>query len=363
MHTSQRKSISSHIICGSLLDTEDSDISWTKTLTCTHQLSNYSQFFFPQVSCQCTDCKLIRGWVGMSPSARVWRLSRATAIHQHTNPAVEDSGSVLHHNWNPHWENDQICCFCRFRPTQTKAKKTKTETKLEFFGFEDKEEEEGEEGPEGGASGKSSYKIKYFGFDDLSESDSEDESCQVKEKKARKAAAALASLSSSVDSPHTSDSQDSQASSNTGEFFLFLTYHITPSLPFFLYRCPLCHLQFDFSQMPSIFVRNPVLEPPRDKKDARENQVISPKTLALGWKRSSVDLKRYQRVSLSLYTEVMMSGYHLCEWPSLWSTAIWSCWDGHLLLFIDVSISLTSGQFAYINQAVGGEGQRGKIVH
>uniref|UniRef100_H2STS9 Wings apart-like protein homolog n=1 Tax=Takifugu rubripes TaxID=31033 RepID=H2STS9_TAKRU len=100
----------------------------------------------------------------------------------------------------------------RFRPTQMKAKKTKTETKLEFFGFEDKEEEEGEEGPEGGASGKSSYKIKYFGFDDLSESDSEDESCQVKEKKARKAAAALASLSSSLDSPHTSDSQDSQAS-------------------------------------------------------------------------------------------------------------------------------------------------------
>lgn len=129
-----------------------------------------------------------------------------------------------HHNWNPHWENKPIWCFCRFRPTQTKAKKTKTETKLEFFGFEDKEEEEGEEGPEGGASGKSSYKIKYFGFDDLSESDSEDESCQVKEKKARKAAAALASLSSSVDSPHTSDSQDSQASSNTGEFFLFLTH-------------------------------------------------------------------------------------------------------------------------------------------
>ncbi|TWW78294.1 Wings apart-like protein -like protein [Takifugu flavidus] len=106
----------------------------------------------------------------------------------------------------------------RFRPTQMKAKKTKTETKLEFFGFEDKEEEEGEEGPEGGASGKSSYKIKYFGFDDLSESDSEDESCQVKEKKARKAAAALASLSSSLDSPHTSDSQDSQASSNTDAF-------------------------------------------------------------------------------------------------------------------------------------------------
>lgn len=107
-----------------------------------------------------------------------------------------------------------ILLVCRFRPTQTKTKKTKTETKLEFFGFEDKEDQEGEEGSE---AGKSSYKIKYFGFDDLSESDSDDESSQAKEKKARKAAAALAALSSSVDSPHTSDSQDSHASSNTGK--------------------------------------------------------------------------------------------------------------------------------------------------
>ncbi|XP_051275758.1 wings apart-like protein homolog [Dicentrarchus labrax] len=106
----------------------------------------------------------------------------------------------------------------RFRPTQTKTKKTKAETKLEFFGFEDKEDQEGEVSPEGGMAGKSSYKIKYFGFDDLSESDSDEESSQVKEKKAKKAAAALAALSSSLDSPHTSDSQDSQASSNTDAF-------------------------------------------------------------------------------------------------------------------------------------------------
>lgn len=106
----------------------------------------------------------------------------------------------------------------RYRPTLTKTKKTKTETKLEFFGFEDKEDQEDEEGPEGGMAGKSSYKIKYFGFDDLSESDSDEESSQAKEKKAKKAAAALAALSSSVDSPHTSDSQDSQASSNTDAF-------------------------------------------------------------------------------------------------------------------------------------------------
>ncbi|XP_056147614.1 wings apart-like protein homolog isoform X2 [Lampris incognitus] len=101
----------------------------------------------------------------------------------------------------------------RFRPTQTKTKK---ETKLEFFGFEDKEDAEGEEGSEGGTAGSSSYKIKYFGFDDLSESDSDEESSPAKEKKAKKAAAALAALS--VDSPQTSDSQDSQASSITDTF-------------------------------------------------------------------------------------------------------------------------------------------------
>ncbi|CAL8298998.1 unnamed protein product [Merluccius merluccius] len=106
----------------------------------------------------------------------------------------------------------------RFRPTQTKTKK---ETKLEFFGFEDKEDHGSEEGCEGGAAGgSSSYKIKYFGFDDLSESDSDEESSQAKErKKAKKAAAAaLAALSASVDSPQTSDSQDSQTSSNTDGF-------------------------------------------------------------------------------------------------------------------------------------------------
>ena len=104
----------------------------------------------------------------------------------------------------------------RFRPTQTKTRKTKAESKLEFFGFGDKEDQEGEDGSDAAMAGKSNYKIKYFGFDDLSESDSDDESSQAKEKKAKKAAAALAALCSSVDSPHTSDSQDSQASSNTG---------------------------------------------------------------------------------------------------------------------------------------------------
>ncbi|KAJ0066909.1 hypothetical protein NL108_004881, partial [Boleophthalmus pectinirostris] len=103
----------------------------------------------------------------------------------------------------------------RYRPTPAKPKKTKTESKLEFFGFEDKEEQGGEEGSESAMAGKSSYKIKYFGFDDLSESDSDDDSTSAKEKKHKKA---LAALSSGVDSPQTSDSQDSQASSNMDAF-------------------------------------------------------------------------------------------------------------------------------------------------
>ncbi|XP_077351745.1 wings apart-like protein homolog [Festucalex cinctus] len=110
----------------------------------------------------------------------------------------------------------------RYRTTQVKAKKTKAESKLEFFGFEDEEPKEGDEASDGAAAagGKSSYKIKYFGFDDLSDSDSDDDADgpHVKEKKARTSAAALAALGSGVDSPHTSDSQDSQASSNTDTF-------------------------------------------------------------------------------------------------------------------------------------------------
>ncbi|XP_019715861.1 wings apart-like protein homolog [Hippocampus comes] len=106
----------------------------------------------------------------------------------------------------------------RFRTACVKTKKTKAESKLEFFGFEDEEAQKGDEASEGSGGGKSSYKIKYFGFDDLSESDSDDDSPHVKEKKARTSAAALAALSFGVDSPHTSDSQDSQASSNTDTF-------------------------------------------------------------------------------------------------------------------------------------------------
>ncbi|KAK1793438.1 hypothetical protein P4O66_011427 [Electrophorus voltai] len=97
----------------------------------------------------------------------------------------------------------------RFRPSQTKSKK---ETKLEFFGFEESEGQE--EDGEPLSSGSSSYKIKYFGFDELSESDSEDEEEAIS-KGRRKARKALPeTLTARVDSPQTSDSQESQTSTN-----------------------------------------------------------------------------------------------------------------------------------------------------
>lgn len=62
---------------------------------------------------------------------------------------------------------------------------------------------------------------------------------------------------------------------------------VTPSLQF----C--ADYNVIFPQMLLTFLMNPVLEPQRDIKDTQENQVISPKMLALDLKRSSVDLKRY----------------------------------------------------------------------
>ncbi|XP_055028423.2 wings apart-like protein homolog isoform X2 [Misgurnus anguillicaudatus] len=98
----------------------------------------------------------------------------------------------------------------RFRPTQNKSKK---ETKLEFFGFEENDVQDAD--GEATVSGSTSYKIKYFGFDDLSESDSEEEDdSEAKEKKEKKAMA----LSTSADSPqsnHSQESQQSQSSANT----------------------------------------------------------------------------------------------------------------------------------------------------
>ncbi|XP_043119030.1 wings apart-like protein homolog [Puntigrus tetrazona] len=98
----------------------------------------------------------------------------------------------------------------RFRTTQSKTKK---ETKLEFFGFEENEAQDAD--GDATASGSTSYKIKYFGFDDLSESDSEDEdSSAVKERKKNKKAATEA-LSTSAGSPQINDSQESQQSQSS----------------------------------------------------------------------------------------------------------------------------------------------------
>ncbi|XP_062269883.1 wings apart-like protein homolog isoform X1 [Platichthys flesus] len=59
---------------------------------------------------------------------------------------------------------------CRIRPTQTKTKK---DSKLELFGFEDADALQ-ENSPHN-TEGCSNYKIKYFGFDDMSNSDGSDE--------------------------------------------------------------------------------------------------------------------------------------------------------------------------------------------
>ncbi|KAI7804855.1 putative wings apart-like protein-like protein, partial [Triplophysa rosa] len=102
----------------------------------------------------------------------------------------------------------------RFRPTQSKSKK---ETKLEFFGFEENEAQDAD--GEATVSGSTSYKIKYFGFDDLSESDSdsdaEDNSAAKERKKDKKAATAVSTSADSPQSNHSQESQQSQSSTNT----------------------------------------------------------------------------------------------------------------------------------------------------
>uniref|UniRef100_A0A9J7YXS3 Wings apart-like protein homolog n=1 Tax=Cyprinus carpio carpio TaxID=630221 RepID=A0A9J7YXS3_CYPCA len=101
----------------------------------------------------------------------------------------------------------------RFRTTQSKSKK---ETKLEFFGFEENEAQDTD--GDGVASGSTSYKIKYFGFDDLSESDSEDEDdSAAKERKKNKKAAVAEALAASVGSPQINDSQESQESQSNSQ--------------------------------------------------------------------------------------------------------------------------------------------------
>uniref|UniRef100_A0A9J7YVH5 Wings apart-like protein homolog n=1 Tax=Cyprinus carpio carpio TaxID=630221 RepID=A0A9J7YVH5_CYPCA len=98
----------------------------------------------------------------------------------------------------------------RFRPTQSKSKK---ETKLEFFGFEENEAQDAD--GDATASGSTSYKIKYFGFDDLSESDSEDEDDSAAKEKKKNKKAETEALTTSVGSPQINDSQESQQSQSS----------------------------------------------------------------------------------------------------------------------------------------------------
>lgn len=83
-------------------------------------------------------------------------------------------------------------CTCpplRFRQTQTKTRK---DSKLDLFGFEDTDahwEDDSGDNTEGG----SSYKIKYFGFDDMSDSDGADndeEEGSKEKRRVKKAASA-----------------------------------------------------------------------------------------------------------------------------------------------------------------------------
>uniref|UniRef100_A0AAX7STX3 Wings apart-like protein homolog n=1 Tax=Astatotilapia calliptera TaxID=8154 RepID=A0AAX7STX3_ASTCA len=76
----------------------------------------------------------------------------------------------------------------RFRQTQTKSKK---DSKLDLFGFEDSEAQQ-EENSSDSADGRSSYKIKYFGFDDMSDSDgAEDDGGRAKQRRRAKKKAAI----------------------------------------------------------------------------------------------------------------------------------------------------------------------------
>ncbi|KAE8283827.1 Wings apart-like protein-like protein Friend of EBNA2 protein WAPL cohesin release factor [Larimichthys crocea] len=77
----------------------------------------------------------------------------------------------------------------RFRQTQTKSKK---DSKLDLFGFEDADVRQEDSGADS-ADGGSSYKIKYFGFDDMSDSDGaddDDDGGSKQRRRAKKAAVA-----------------------------------------------------------------------------------------------------------------------------------------------------------------------------
>lgn len=68
-----------------------------------------------------------------------------------------------------------VCLRCR----QTKSKKN---SKLDLFGFDDADAHQ-EGNSADGADAGSNYKIKYFGFDDMSDSDGSDDDSGAKERR------------------------------------------------------------------------------------------------------------------------------------------------------------------------------------
>ncbi|CAJ1081368.1 wings apart-like protein homolog [Xyrichtys novacula] len=82
----------------------------------------------------------------------------------------------------------------RFRQTQTRSKK---DSKLELFGFDDAEVPQ-EENNADNADGGSSYKIKYFGFDDMSDSEEDDDKSFSKERRRRAKMAGMANVTPAI---------------------------------------------------------------------------------------------------------------------------------------------------------------------
>uniref|UniRef100_A0A669CYK8 Wings apart-like protein homolog n=1 Tax=Oreochromis niloticus TaxID=8128 RepID=A0A669CYK8_ORENI len=85
----------------------------------------------------------------------------------------------------PEQQNTRLTSFTStplFRQTQTKSKK---DSKLDLFGFEDSEAQQ-EENSTDSTDGRSSYKIKYFGFDDMSDSDGDEDDGRAKERRRAK---------------------------------------------------------------------------------------------------------------------------------------------------------------------------------
>ncbi|GAA6090637.1 wings apart-like protein homolog isoform X1 [Tachysurus ichikawai] len=99
----------------------------------------------------------------------------------------------------------------RSRSTQNKTKK---ESKLDLFGFDDGDAPSAEGDPV--CSGSSNYKIKYFGFDDLSDSDGDEDEDEDRPRKTKRMASIPAEVSG-VPSVEVSRPKASQENSSTGQ--------------------------------------------------------------------------------------------------------------------------------------------------